>query len=112
MPVKSDLQLDASKFAPKAISQATHDFNEQLIKIMDGAPKWYEVGAEKYRQMRFNGETPLPKPELLDSARKGSIPSRDKGRDIPTRVFAPRSGGVKGVMMHIHGGGWVLQTEE
>lgn len=27
----------------------------------------WEVGAEKYRQMRWNGETPLPKPGDLTS---------------------------------------------
>lgn len=112
MSLQSDLQLDTSKLGPDAITKETAEFNQKLIKMMDGEPKWYEVGADKYRKMRWNGQTPLPKPVLLDSARKGSLPSRDKGRDIPTRVFSPHSGGVKGVMMHIHGGGWVLQTEE
>ena len=43
MPLKSDLQLDAAKFAPSAISQKTSDFNDKLIKIMEGGPRWYEV---------------------------------------------------------------------
>lgn len=45
MPLKSDLSLDASKFKPTAISKQTHDFNDQLIKIMEGGPKWWEVSA-------------------------------------------------------------------
>jgi acetyl esterase/lipase len=40
------------------------------------------------------------------------IPSRDAGRDITIRYFKPSSGEVKGVFMHIHGGGWVLQSEK
>jgi len=67
MPLESDLTLDASKFDPKAISEQTHAFNNKLMKIMEGGPRWWEVGAEKYRQMRWNGETALPKPGQLQS---------------------------------------------
>ncbi len=62
--------------------------------------------------MRWDGETPLPKPVVIDSGKNTSIPSRDKGRDIPCRVFTPENGQTKGVFMHIHGGGWTLQSPE
>lgn len=61
--------------------------------------------------MRWNGETPLPKPIVLPGE-KYLIPSRDAGREIPCRIIKPDSGSVKGVFLHIHGGGWVLQSEE
>jgi acetyl esterase/lipase len=62
--------------------------------------------------MRAAGETPLPAATLLDSAESFSIPSRDPGRNIPCRMLRPQNGQpVKGVFMHIHGGGWVLQDE-
>ena len=112
MPLTSDLSLSASKFDSKAISSGTKEFNDGLIKIMNGVPRWYEVGAAKYRQMRANGETPLPMPIILDSGKNIKIASREKGREIPCRVFTPESGKPKGVYYHIHGGGWVLQTEE
>jgi acetyl esterase/lipase len=70
-----------------------------------------QVGAEKYRQMRWNGETAFPKPAVVDSGKDIKLPSRDAGREIPCRVFTPDSGSPKAVFMHIHGGGWVLQTE-
>ncbi|KAK4983393.1 hypothetical protein LTR50_007260 [Elasticomyces elasticus] len=111
MPLTSDLTLDASKFKPEAISQQTDEFNKKLIKIMEGGPRWYEVGAEKYRQMRWNGETALPRPVVLDSGKDITIPSRDRGRELSARVFEPEHGKAKGVFMHIHGGGWVLQSE-
>ncbi|KAK3701831.1 hypothetical protein LTR37_015253 [Vermiconidia calcicola] len=111
MPLTSDLSITADKFKPEAISKATHDFNDQLIKIMEGGPKWYEVGAEKYRRMREAGETPLPAPVELEGGRNITLPSREQGRSIPCRVFEPASGKAKGVFYHIHGGGWVLQTE-
>ncbi|KAK5722553.1 hypothetical protein LTR15_005784 [Elasticomyces elasticus] len=111
MPLTSDLTLDPSKFDPKSISEQTHAFNDKLIKIMEGGPRWWDVGAEKYRKMRWNGETPLPKPVVLDSGKNITIPSREPGRSIPCRVFTPDNGKPKGVFYHIHGGGWVLQSE-
>lgn len=72
-----------------------------------------QVGAAKYRQMRAAGETPLPKATYLDSAEEFHIPSRESGRDIPCRILKPQNGKpIKGVFMHIHGGGWVLQDEK
>ena len=113
MPLTSDLKVDASKFDAKAISKETHAFNDQLIKIMEGGPKWYEVGAAKYRIMRESGETPLPKPVHLPEAKDILIPSREKGRSIPCRLMKPTNGkDVRGVFYHIHGGGWVLQNEK
>ena len=62
--------------------------------------------------MRAAGETPLPKAIYLDSAEEIRIPSRESGREIPCRILKPQNGKpVKGVFMHIHGGGWVLQDE-
>lgn len=62
--------------------------------------------------MRAAGETPLPKARYLDTAENFSIPSRDAGRSIPCRILRPQNGtAVKGVFLHIHGGGWVLQDE-
>ena len=42
-----------------------------------------------------------------------TLPSREAGREIPCRMFKPAQGkDVKGVVMHIHGGGWVLNDEK
>lgn len=62
--------------------------------------------------MRWNGETPLPRPAVLDHGINASLPSRDPARTIPTRTFLPHSGTTpRGTFLHIHGGGWVLQSE-
>lgn len=61
--------------------------------------------------MRWNNETPLPRPPILENGKDGKIPSREAGRDIPTRIFKPE-GKVKGTFLHIHGGGWVLSSEK
>ncbi|KIV91419.1 hypothetical protein PV10_05961 [Exophiala mesophila] len=110
---ESHITVEAAKFGPKAIPKETTDFNESLMKLMDGSPKWFEVGAKRYREMRAAGETPLPKSTLLDSAEQSSIPSRDSGRSIPCRILRPQNGKpVKSVFLHIHGGGWVLGDEK
>ena len=62
--------------------------------------------------MRWNGETPLPKPQVLESGKNIKLPSRDADRQIPCRVFAPSNcQPPKGTFYHIHGGGWCLQSE-
>lgn len=53
----------------------------------------------------------MPKPTVLEEGEDGVLPSGEKGREIPVRVFRPNVGRGKGVFYHIHGGGWVLQSE-
>lgn len=66
--------------------------------------------------MRWNGETALPAPIVLEGGENFSIPSRGT-HQIPCRAFFPsayRAGDAstsKGTFMHIHGGGWVLFDE-
>jgi acetyl esterase/lipase len=63
--------------------------------------------------MRENGQTAMPKPVRLEEAKQFSVPSREKGRDIPCRLVKPDGESrVQGVLMHIHGGGWVLMSEK
>lgn len=65
--------------------------------------------------MRDNGQTTLPPPNLLPSGQSISLPSREGSRTIPCRLFYPNDNSdkkaCKGIILHIHGGGWVLNTE-
>lgn len=71
-----------------------------------------QVRAAEYREKRRKGQTPFPKRTVIESGEAFSIPSREKGRDIPCRIMMPENGGKpRGVYMHLHGGGWVLQSE-
>jgi acetyl esterase/lipase len=108
----NDVYVDSSLFRPEAIPSEVKRLNEQLTEATKNNPRWFHVGAAKYREMRKNGETPLPKPVVLDGTRF-EIPSRDQGRQIPCRVMKPdKDVKIKSVVMHIHGGGWVLMSEE
>ncbi|KAK5246352.1 hypothetical protein LTR40_012035, partial [Exophiala xenobiotica] len=113
MDAHNDLSVNSTKFGAAAISEDTHAFNKKLMEMMSTGPKWYDVGAQKYREMRAAGETPLPKAVLLDSAEDITIPSRESGRTIPSRILRPQNGKpIRSVFLHIHGGGWVLQDEK
>ena len=48
MALKSDISIDTSKFDPAAISEQTLTFNQHLLDIFEGVPKWYEVSLELF----------------------------------------------------------------
>lgn len=66
--------------------------------------------------MREKGETALPARAVLPSGRSLAIPSRDPPCSILCRLFYPNNSNdkttYKGIILHIHGGGWVLGSEK
>jgi acetyl esterase/lipase len=113
MPFTNDLVLDGSRFLPSNVREDTKKMNAVLDTLTTKGPRWHEVGVAKYRQMRETGETPLPVPVYLSAARDATLPSREVGRNIHVRVYAPENGEKsKGVFLHFHGGGFVLATEK
>ncbi|KAI9645818.1 hypothetical protein NHQ30_005253 [Ciborinia camelliae] len=115
MPLKSDISIDVAKFAPQNTSAQTAEANEHLINVLKDGPKWFEIGASEYREMRNAGKTPIPKPKLLPEGLDIEIPSRDSGRTIPCRLVYPtwrktteERRKTKAIGCLIHGGGWVL----
>ncbi|KAL6713204.1 hypothetical protein ACLMJK_009325 [Lecanora helva] len=111
--VLSDLFINASRLKPDAVSLDTKELNDQLVAFTKKGPQWYEVGAVKYREMMENGELGLPKPVHLPQAQTLRISSREEGRDIPCRLLSPeQDGSVKGIFLHLHGGGGVLGSEK
>lgn len=77
------------------------------------------MGAANYRALRRAGQTAFPLPALLPEALDISIPSREQGRPISCRLVFPSTrttederSSCSGVVLHIHGGGWVLGDEQ
>ncbi|KAL3481269.1 Alpha/Beta hydrolase protein [Aspergillus californicus] len=111
MSIQTDLTIDASKFALENVSESTTQANTLLEKITTGGPRWYDVGAAKYREMHMQGKIALPPPVSLPNATSATVPARENGREIPIRVYKPDNGRSKGVFLHSHGGGFVLGSE-
>lgn len=107
----TNLLLNSADFDPAAISPVSHAFNSNLALSGSKEPKWQDIGPAKYRRLRTEGKTTLPRPPLLPSATSFTVPARDHGRTIPCRILKPQGQSVKAVLMHIHGGGWVLSDE-
>ncbi|KAL8673689.1 MAG: hypothetical protein Q9168_001904 [Polycauliona sp. 1 TL-2023] len=111
MTLQSDLTIDASKFRPEAASNEIKQINEFLMDGAKTVPKWYEIGAPKYREMQSKGGSFFPKPIVLDRGQDLLIPSREKGREIYCRVMTPKAGiEPSAVFMHLHGSGFVLAS--
>ena len=89
MPITSDITLNVSNFSLDSVADDTKKTNAFIEGITIKGPRWHEIGAPKYRQMRETGETPLPLPVYLPEAKDSAVPSRDTGRSVPIRVYTP-----------------------
>jgi acetyl esterase/lipase len=87
-------------FQPDAIDEETRAYNAQLAA--DRAPRVYELGAERTRELRHEQWLAEGGPSPL--AQERTIPG--PGGEIGLRVFVP--GKVEGAYFHIHGGGFAL----
>lgn len=84
----SHITLNLRPFDHSNISPTVAVTNKKIKKIPARVPPWWEVGAQKYREMRRNGETVWPKSPTLDGT-STQIPSREGARMIPIRVMKP-----------------------
>ncbi|WP_428535237.1 alpha/beta hydrolase [Rhodopila sp.] len=101
--------LRPALFRPDAIAEDTAKLNDTLVGLMTGLPEWWNVGAEQTREARRQGRGPFPPVIKSARARTIVISGRD-GNEIPLRIIAPDQ--IKGVYLHLHGGGWVLGSAD
>ena len=105
----TDNPLRPALFRPDAIADDTAKLNDAMVGLMTGLPEWWNVGAEQTREARRQGRGPFPPAIKSARARTIIISGRD-GNEIPLRIIAPDQ--IKGVYLHIHGGGWVLGSAD
>lgn len=105
----TDNPLRAALFRKDAVAEDTASVNDALVAMMTGLPEWWNIGPEVTREARRQGRGPFPAPVKSPRARTLVIAGRD-GNEIALRVIAPDN--VRGVYLHIHGGGWVLGSAE
>ena len=96
--------FDSSPFNPGAIDPATAAFNIELEAILASVPSTHLVDPAVTRAARARGEGIFPLPPEVKEAAWREIPGPDGARRV--RVLVPPE--VRGVYLHIHGGGWTL----
>lgn len=96
--------LEPNAFDPARIAPETVEWNRSVEERLAVLPTLSEVGAPAARQAREEGRSWMGPLQLSPRAETITIPG--PAGEIPARVFRhPRP---RGVMLHIHGGGWVL----
>jgi acetyl esterase len=89
------------------VAEQTRAYNQTLSETLAALPAHHELNdPSASRAARARGEGPFPAPVTLQEGEDRMIPGRAGG--VPLRVFTPPV--VRGVFLHIHGGGWTLGT--
>lgn len=97
--------LDPALFRPEAIDAETRAFVADLEQTLAQLPPIHTLPPDVTRQAREGGRGVWGPIQLVEEARTITIPG--PGGELPLRVFVPPRE-VRGVYLHIHGGGWVL----
>ncbi|MBN3728683.1 alpha/beta hydrolase [Burkholderia sp. Ac-20379] len=105
MPSRPDQPLHAL-FRPDAIAADTHGINARLAATLAGVPPM--TGLAEMRAAYADGRMGLPVTPKAPAARTIRIPG--PGGEIGLRILVPET--VRGVYLHIHGGGWMLGTPD
>jgi acetyl esterase len=87
------------------VADETRAFNQALAEMLADLRPPHEVDdAPAIRAAREEGKGPFPAPVRLPEGTDSTVPGR--AGDIPVRIFRPAR--VRGVYLHLHGGGWTL----
>ncbi len=95
--------FDPRLFRPEAIDDETAKFNDTIEEMFSKIPPIYTQHPQDVRDARERGEG------LWPIQRRDDVEDRYiKGPDgeIPLRIYMPKT--VRGVYLHIHGGGFML----
>jgi acetyl esterase/lipase len=90
-------------FRPEAIDPETREFNQQIEKVLAETPAVHIVGARRVREAQRTGGLYGPLVHV-DAARERTIAG--PAGPLTLRIFVPDT--VRGVYLHIHGGGWTI----
>lgn len=95
--------IDPKVFLPASISRETAEFNQDIHQLITAVPPTYTLPPQQIRDDREAGKGLWPVTKL-DKVKDWSAPG--PVGDVPLRVYTPET--VKGVYLHIHGGGFML----
>jgi acetyl esterase/lipase len=97
--------IDPRLFHPDAVAPETARFREEAEKLLASQPPITEFAPEYIRAAREQGGSIWGDVVTVEAAQTRNLPGPAGG--IPVRLFVP-PGEVRGVYLHVHGGGWVL----
>ncbi|MFI5314338.1 MAG: alpha/beta hydrolase [Myxococcota bacterium] len=104
------MTLDPQLFSPEAIDPETRKANEMLEKMLAQMPPLSAQTPAQIRAAREAGQGAFGPLVRLPHAENRVI--RGPAGEIPLRVIRPKSGAVRGVYFHIHGGGHALGSHD
>jgi len=96
--------LDPCLFAPASIDAETAEFNRKLEAAIAAAPPITAFPPAVIRKAREEGRSIFGPIETVAAARERAIPG--PAGELRLRVLVPDA--VRGVYLHLHGGGWTL----
>lgn len=97
--------MDPRLFSPDAVEPETADLNRYLEDFARGRPHLTDVTPDQARTAREEGNSAFGEIVTSERATTRTIPG--PAGEIPVRIIRP-AGEVRGVYLHLHGGGWVL----
>lgn len=103
------LTIDPALFDPALIDEETAALNADIIAKLEALPDPWAFPAAVIRDRRARGLGPFPLPAKDPRARTITIPGPN-GQPLPLRIIAPAN--PRGAFLHIHGGGWRLNTAD
>lgn len=95
---------NTNPFSAEAVSPETIEFNNQIEKLLSKLPPIYTLPPQIVRDAREAGKSIWGPIKRIKEARNRTV-SGPAGK-VPVRVIIPDT--VKGVYLHIHGGGFIL----
>ncbi len=96
--------IDPKLFRPEAVSEQTRQANQRLEEMLSKGPPMNRFTPQEIRDTRRRGEGWVGEPVYLSRAENREILG-PRGQ-ITLRVILPET--IRGVYLHIHGGGMVL----
>ncbi len=96
--------LGPDAFDDAAIDDETRNLNRIVEEVLAKLPPTNEQEPAEIRAARERGEGPLPPLAISERAETRRI--EGPGGELGLRIFRPAE--VRGVFLHVHGGGWTL----
>lgn len=103
-----DPEFDTALFHDNAISPDTRRVTEAVIARMASAPAVTDLPS--IREAFSRGQHGIPASPKSPHASEMTIPG--PGGDIPLRILSPQIEMIRGVYLHLHGGGWMIGTND